>query len=198
MWSASQFSRLAAGHPRSSTSLVTGPADAPSFPGYGCSFRFPSRLHGAELPRPAAFCLTCAFLHRPQTEFAHFPVFRTRRGGRARFFIAAVLRFWVEGPCFVIARPRKGPWQSRRIGCGFWQAEANPKPASRDSHVTSLLGITRPGKLTNAPPQWDGALCRPVISKTVRSGAAFPHRLHASPAGTAEEPALPAPSPPGR
>ena len=94
--------------------------------------------------------------------------------------------------------PREGPWQSRRIGCGFWQAEANPKPASRDSHVASLLGITRPGKLTNAPPQWDGALCRPVISKTVRSGAAFPHRLHASPAATAEGPALPASSPPGR
>ena len=88
MWSASQFSRLAAGRPRSSTSLVTGPADAPSFSGYGCSFRFPSRLHGAELPRQAAFCLTCAFLHRPQTELTHFPVFRTRRGGRTRFFIS--------------------------------------------------------------------------------------------------------------
>ena len=142
MWSASQFYPLAAGHPRSSTSLVTGPADAPSFPGYGCSFRFPSRLHGAELPRPAAFCLTCAFLHRPQTELTHFPVFRTRRGGRARFFIAAVLRFWVEGPCFVIARPRKGPWQSRSVIFDLSIDSGEFETFSRDSHAASLLGMT--------------------------------------------------------
>ena len=128
---------------RARSGFVTGPADAPSFSGCGCSFRFPSRLHGAELPRPAAFCLTCAFLRRPQTVFTYFPAFRTRRGGRARFFIAAVLRFWVEGPCFVIARPRNGPWQSRSVIFDLSIDSGEFETFSRDSHAASLLGMTQ-------------------------------------------------------